>query len=50
VLLRSVEEGGLNYLLCRFAFGDVTGSEALASLDLFTRKVMPDLAAYTPKA
>ncbi len=44
-LQRTVDEAGLNYLLCRFAFGDITGDEALASTDLFTRKVMPDLVA-----
>jgi alkanesulfonate monooxygenase SsuD/methylene tetrahydromethanopterin reductase-like flavin-dependent oxidoreductase (luciferase family) len=45
-LMRSADEGGLNYLLCRFAFGDITGDEALHSLDLFTRHVMPDLVAH----
>jgi len=42
-LQKTVDEAGLNYLLCRFAFGDMTGEESLASVDLFTRKVMPDL-------
>jgi len=42
-LQRTIDEGGLNYLLCRFAFGDITGDEALHSIDLFTRKVMPDI-------
>jgi alkanesulfonate monooxygenase SsuD/methylene tetrahydromethanopterin reductase-like flavin-dependent oxidoreductase (luciferase family) len=45
-LQRTVDDAGLNYLLCRFAFGDITGQEALASTDLFVRKVMPDLIAY----
>ena len=45
-LMRSADEGGLNYLLCRFAFGDITGDEALHSLDMFTRHVMPDLVAH----
>jgi alkanesulfonate monooxygenase SsuD/methylene tetrahydromethanopterin reductase-like flavin-dependent oxidoreductase (luciferase family) len=45
-LQQTVDEAGLNYLLCRFAFGDITGDEALNSIDLFTRRVMPDLAAY----
>lgn len=45
-LLHAADEGGLNYLLCRFAFGDITGDEALHSLDLFTRHVMPDLLAF----
>ncbi len=45
-LLREVKAGGLNYLLCRFAFGDITGDEALHSVDLFVKHVMPDLTAY----
>ncbi len=45
-LLREATEGGLNYLLCRFAFGDMTGEESLHSLDLFVRRVMPDLVAH----
>ena len=49
-LLREVKAGGLNYLLCRFAFGDITGDESLHSLDLFVRKVMPDLTAYDGNA
>jgi alkanesulfonate monooxygenase SsuD/methylene tetrahydromethanopterin reductase-like flavin-dependent oxidoreductase (luciferase family) len=50
VLQQTVDEGGLNYLLCRFAFGDITGDESLNSIDLFTRKVMPDLMAHEPVA
>jgi alkanesulfonate monooxygenase SsuD/methylene tetrahydromethanopterin reductase-like flavin-dependent oxidoreductase (luciferase family) len=38
---RSIEEGGLNYLLCRFAFGDITCDEALQSVELFSRHVKP---------
>ncbi len=45
-LQHTVNDAGLNYLLCRFAFGDITGDEALASTDLFVRKVMPDLIAH----
>ena len=45
-LLREVKAGGLNYLLCRFAFGDITGDEALHSVNLFVKHVMPDLTAY----
>ena len=45
-LQRAVDEGGLNYLLCRFAFGDITGDEALNSVDLFTRRVMADITAH----
>jgi alkanesulfonate monooxygenase SsuD/methylene tetrahydromethanopterin reductase-like flavin-dependent oxidoreductase (luciferase family) len=42
-LQRTIDEGGLNYLLCRFAFGDITGEEALNSIDMFSRRVMADI-------
>jgi alkanesulfonate monooxygenase SsuD/methylene tetrahydromethanopterin reductase-like flavin-dependent oxidoreductase (luciferase family) len=45
-LQQAIDEAGLNYLLCRFAFGDITGDEALNSIGLFTRHVMPDIVAY----
>lgn len=45
-LQQAIDEAGLNYLLCRFAFGDITGDEALNSIDLFTRLVMPDITAH----
>ena len=42
-LQRTIDDGGLNYLLCRFAFGDISCAESLHSVDLFTRRVMPDM-------
>jgi hypothetical protein len=45
-LQQAIDEAGLNYILCRFAFGDITGDEALNSIDLFTRHVMPDIIAH----
>jgi alkanesulfonate monooxygenase SsuD/methylene tetrahydromethanopterin reductase-like flavin-dependent oxidoreductase (luciferase family) len=45
-LQRAIDEAGLNYLLCRFAFGDITGAESLNSIDLFTRHVMADITAH----
>jgi alkanesulfonate monooxygenase SsuD/methylene tetrahydromethanopterin reductase-like flavin-dependent oxidoreductase (luciferase family) len=36
---------GANYLVCRFAFGDLTLSESMRSLELFAGKVMPFLGA-----
>lgn len=36
-------ESGANYLVVRFAYGDLTLSESLNSLDLFQRRVMPAL-------
>jgi alkanesulfonate monooxygenase SsuD/methylene tetrahydromethanopterin reductase-like flavin-dependent oxidoreductase (luciferase family) len=44
-LQTSIDEGGLNYLLCRFAFGDITCDEALQSVQLFAQHVKP---AITP--
>jgi alkanesulfonate monooxygenase SsuD/methylene tetrahydromethanopterin reductase-like flavin-dependent oxidoreductase (luciferase family) len=49
-LQKTIDDAGLNYLLCRFAFGDITGDESLNSIDLFTRHVMPDLIALQAAA
>jgi len=38
---REIEAAGVNYLLCRFAFGDIAEDEALQSVRLFSRDVMP---------
>jgi hypothetical protein len=35
----------LNYILCRFAFGDIASDEAENSVALFARHVMPDIVA-----
>lgn len=35
-----IEESGINYLLARFAFGDMTYAEAARSVDLFAEYVM----------
>ena len=37
---RQCKEAGINYFLCRFAFGDIAFEEAVRSLDLFTGRVM----------
>jgi alkanesulfonate monooxygenase SsuD/methylene tetrahydromethanopterin reductase-like flavin-dependent oxidoreductase (luciferase family) len=43
-LLRAqLAESGANYLVCRFAFGDLSLAESLRSLELFQRHVMPGL-------
>ena len=44
-LQRSIDTCGLNYLLCRFAFGGMARDACLHSIDLFTRKVKPHLRA-----
>ena len=36
-----INRGGVNYLLCRFAFGDLTLAESLRSVELFASEVMP---------
>ena len=44
-LLRGqLAESGANYLVCRFAFGDLSLSESTRSLELFQRHVMPGCA------
>jgi alkanesulfonate monooxygenase SsuD/methylene tetrahydromethanopterin reductase-like flavin-dependent oxidoreductase (luciferase family) len=42
-LLRQFAEARVNYLVCRFAFGDMALAESLRSLELFHRAVMPEI-------
>jgi len=42
---RVLAESGGNYFAGVFAFGDLTAEESLRSLDLFARRVIPDLVA-----
>jgi alkanesulfonate monooxygenase SsuD/methylene tetrahydromethanopterin reductase-like flavin-dependent oxidoreductase (luciferase family) len=49
-LQRTIDAAGLNYLLCRFAFGDINGQEALNSIDLFAKRVMPDITGHHERA
>ena len=44
-IARQAAESGVNYLLARFAFGDLTLEESLHSAELFARRVTPGLAA-----
>lgn len=44
-LQAQLEESGVNYLGCRFAFGDLSLAESLCSVELFARHVMPNLQA-----
>jgi alkanesulfonate monooxygenase SsuD/methylene tetrahydromethanopterin reductase-like flavin-dependent oxidoreductase (luciferase family) len=44
-LASHIETAGINYLACRFAFGDLSLEESRRSLDLFAAEVMPTLAA-----
>ena len=43
ILKAQLAESGANYMVCRFAFGDLTLAESLRSVELFTRHVMPAL-------
>lgn len=40
-LRREIDTAGVNYVLTRFAYGDLTYEESLRSLTLFTKEVMP---------
>lgn len=40
-VIRDIAESGVNYFLCRFAFGDITREETLRSVELFAQEVMP---------
>ena len=40
-VIRDIAELGVNYFLCRFAFGDMTREESMRSVELFAREVMP---------
>ena len=45
VLARQIAQARVNYLVCRFAFGDMALQDSLRSLELFAREVMPALVA-----
>ena len=49
-LAAQIEQSGANYLLARFAFGDLTLDESLRSVDLFSSEVMPVLLRDTAAA
>ena len=40
-----IEQSGVNYLLCRFAFGDLSLEESRRSVGLFASEVMPHFAS-----
>jgi alkanesulfonate monooxygenase SsuD/methylene tetrahydromethanopterin reductase-like flavin-dependent oxidoreductase (luciferase family) len=46
-LARQITQARVNYLVCRFAFGDMAPAEQQRSLELFTRSVMPELASLS---
>jgi alkanesulfonate monooxygenase SsuD/methylene tetrahydromethanopterin reductase-like flavin-dependent oxidoreductase (luciferase family) len=50
ILRGQLTESGANYLVCRFAFGDLSLSESTRSLELFQRHVMPALRESVPVA
>ena len=42
--LKIIDESGVNYFVCRFAFGDLTLNESGRSIKLFAERVMPELS------
>jgi alkanesulfonate monooxygenase SsuD/methylene tetrahydromethanopterin reductase-like flavin-dependent oxidoreductase (luciferase family) len=48
VLSKRIEQAGNNYLMCQLVFGDMTLAEALHSIGLFARNVMPALRRLEP--
>ena len=48
VLSKRIAEAGNNYLMCQLMFGDMTPAEALRSIELFAREVMPALRVKSP--
>jgi len=44
-LQAQVDESGVNYIACRFAFGNIMFDEASRSITLFAEQVMPKLRA-----
>ena len=48
VLLEQIERTGVNYLLARFAFGDLSLVESMESLERFVADVRPSLADLVP--
>ena len=49
-LERQVRETGVNYLMCRFAFGDLSLDESSRTVGLFVRQVMPALGGMREAA
>ena len=44
-LKREIAVSGVNYVLTRFAYGDLSHAESVHALELFVAKVMPEFAA-----
>jgi hypothetical protein len=43
-----IETTGANYVICCFAWGDLTQNQSRRSLDLFAEKVLPAFRNTTP--
>jgi alkanesulfonate monooxygenase SsuD/methylene tetrahydromethanopterin reductase-like flavin-dependent oxidoreductase (luciferase family) len=50
MIASQVSEGGLNYFLLRFAFGDLTLEESMRSLNFFATRVQPSLQTHAAAA
>ena len=50
ILAAQVAEAGVNYLVSRLAFGDLSLAESSRSLELYAKTVMPTLTALREAA
>lgn len=50
LLESEIGQSGVNYMLCRFAFGDLTLKESLRSIELFASDVLPRVIKAQPVA
>src|SRR5262249_33981636 len=50
VLVAQAAEAGVNYLVCRLAFGDLTLAESMRSLEFYAGVVMPAVAGMREAA
>ena len=50
ILRKQMAESGANYLVCRFAFGNMAPGDQHRSLELFERHIMPGLRESVPVA
>ena len=46
-IISQCEESGINYFVCRFAFGDLTFEESSRSIELFAEHVMPEVSGIS---
>lgn len=47
---RQIEAAGINYFVCRFAYGNLAHADSERALELFAAEVMPKIGAAAPAA